>query len=212
MGYTHYFRQQRNFSNDEWNMIKKAFEKLKNNLAIVDFEKIYSADYCQMFSLTGENGEDVIIVPEVSCDWTSFYNHRSLKGDQEAICFNGDGKMAHETFIIEKKPDELGFNFCKTNGKPYDLMVTSMLIVVAGYTDAMLISSDGELEDWEQSVKYVSHVLKKPTKIFFNEHGYLEVRSPTPEEIEAHNQEEIFKETFSKKKNKKIHVHLESVK
>lgn len=202
MGYTHYFPQQRNFTDFEWTMITKAFMKLHKNLDNIQFEKVFSADYCRMFSNVGKSGQDIIIRPETDCGWIDFFTHpKSSKNGKNAICFNGVGDLSHETFLLEKAPKEKEFNFCKTNGKPYDLMVTSMLIVCAGYAEGALeIGSDGEIEDWIQAVKFVSGVLKKPTKIIFDEEGHLKVKSPTPEEIQEMEQDSIFTETFNKKK------------
>lgn len=212
MGYTHYFPQSRNFSDAEWSMIKKAFEKLHNNLKNVEFEKVFAADYCRAFSMSGESGADVIIVPERECGWDTFFTHKSLLKNGEAICFNGGAGLSHETFLLEKAPKNKEFNFCKTNGKPYDLMVTSMLIVCAGYAEGALeIGSDGDVEDWSQAVKFVSGTLGKPTKIMFDDEGHLIVKSPTPEEIQEMEQNTIFNEAFSEKVKKRNKVNLRIV-
>ena len=50
------------------------------------------------------------------------------ENSSDRIIFNGRGNDAHETFGIEKKLKSVsGFNFCKTNRKPYDLAVWHML-------------------------------------------------------------------------------------
>jgi hypothetical protein len=205
MGYTHYFPQQRDFTTHEWSMIKKAFSKLHNNLKNVEFEKVFSADYCSSFSVTGKEGADVLIEPETSCGWDTFFTHKDLLENGEAICFNGGAGLSHETFLIEKSPKEKPFSFCKTNGKPYDLMVTSMLIVCAGYAGgALKIGSDGDVDDWAQAIKFVSATLNKPTKISFDSEGNLKVEAPTTEEINNMEFETIFKDTFVPTLNKKL--------
>ncbi len=212
MGYTHYFPQVRDFSDAEWSMIKKAFMKLHDNLKNVEFEKVFGADYCRAFSMTGKEGSDVVIVPETECGWDTFFTHESILKNGEAICFNGGAGLSHETFLLEKAPKNKEFNFCKTNGKPYDLMVTSMLIVCAGYAEgALKIGSDGEVDDWAQAVKFVSGTLGKPTKIMFNEEGNLIVKSPTPEEIQEMEQNTVFNEAFSEKVKKRNKVNLRIV-
>ena len=64
------------------------------------------------------------------------------------ITFNGVGDDSHETFSINSS--ETGFNFCKTNGKPYDAVVTAILIRAKFYFEgAIRIKSDGDWTDWE---------------------------------------------------------------
>lgn len=178
MGYTHYFPQSRPFSDMEWSQITKAFHKL------------YQSEDCQG-----------LIQPEFDCGWKDFFTHESNKG--EAIYFNGVGDEACETFGIEKSPEDLGdFDFCKTNQRPYDLMVTAMLIVCAGYAEGALnIRSDGTAEEWQPAVDLVTKVLKKPTRIEFRDR-YLHVSSPSAEEIEAAKQKEAFDQAMSGDKPK----------
>ena len=65
-----------------------------------------------------------------------------------AISFNGIGEGAHEDFSIAT--DEVGFNFCKTAFKPYDAVVTAILIYAdAVFGDDIKIKSDGNWVDWE---------------------------------------------------------------
>lgn len=178
MGYTHYFPQSRPFSDMEWSQITKAFHKL------------YQSEDCQG-----------LIQPEFECGWKDFFTHKSIKG--EAIAFNGVGDEACETFVLEKSPKKLGeFNFCKTNDRPYDLMVTALLIVCAGYAEGALnISSDGTAEEWQPAVDLVTKVLKKPTRIEFRDRN-LYVSSPSAEEIEAAKQKEAFDQAMSGDKQK----------
>ena len=66
----------------------------------------------------------------------------------ENIFFNGVGDNAHETFSITS--EDVGFDFCKTAEKPYDTVVTAVLIwlkTVLG--DAVQVKSDGVWQDWE---------------------------------------------------------------
>lgn len=180
MGYTHYFPQNRPFSDMEWSQITKAFRKLADS------------DECKD-----------LIQPEINCGWTDFFTHESIKG--EAIAFNGVEDDACETFVLEKSPESLDeFIFCKTNRRPYDKMVTAMLIVCAGYAEgALSISSDGTAEEWEEGVELVTRVLKKPTRIQFLD-DHLHVSSPSAEEIEEAKQKEEFEKSLSNKKEKGV--------
>lgn len=64
------------------------------------------------------------------------------------IGFNGAGRDAHETFVIQL--GDTGFNFCKTAAKPYDAVVTASLIHAKKiFGDAIEISSDGSWLDWQ---------------------------------------------------------------
>ena len=202
MGYTHYFPQQRDFSDDEWSLITKAFVKINNYLPLLSLDEIFSKSYCKRYSKT----ERVIILPETDLGWTDFFTHSTnLAKTKNSICFNGEGELSHETFLIEKKPKNKEFIFCKTADKPYDIMVTSMLLICAGYAEgALLISSDGDSDDWADAVKFVSRALGKSTKIYFDSEGYLKVKSPDPEDIRNMEQEKEFEDTFKKVKSPKI--------
>jgi len=50
-----------------------------------------------------------------------------FKNGSEFISLNGRGDNAHEHFVIQRTKSKDGFNFCKTNRKPYDLAVWHML-------------------------------------------------------------------------------------
>lgn len=103
MGYTNYWTQHKDISMHDWIQIQREVEYLRE----------YIGDGC------------------IEVD----------KNDPEIISFNGRGDNAHEDFCIRRKrwfssdkqkankshSDNDGFNFCKTNRKPYDLAVWHML-------------------------------------------------------------------------------------
>jgi len=67
----------------------------------------------------------------------------------DAVIFYGDGEkdLSHETFYFSRI-DGNGFYFCKTAEKPYDLAVTSFLIIAKHYLkDSLSFDSDGLDED-----------------------------------------------------------------
>ena len=94
MGYTNYWRQSADFSEQEWDTIMAFYEGLKH---------------------------------------TFHFEDETYRGD--AIQFNGLDGQDHETFVLKryanKNVDYEGcdpnFNFCKTNRKPYDAVVWSLL-------------------------------------------------------------------------------------
>ncbi len=59
---------------------------------------------------------------------------------------NGVGEDAHEPFVFPSGP---GFNFVKTNGKPYDVVVVACLLAARDHfgPDELIIESDGRWRD-----------------------------------------------------------------
>jgi hypothetical protein len=88
-------------------------------------------------------------------EFTEFYF--SINGDAEA--FTSDGRdLAHESFYWAgiptqsewRKDDPDFFEFCKTAMKPYDAVVTAILIRAKSiYGSCVRISSDGEWSEWQ---------------------------------------------------------------
>ncbi len=69
----------------------------------------------------------------------------------ELIRFNGIAEKGHETFYLDRDP--IGFEFCKTADKPYDIAVTAVLVIVEGYApDCYSVASDGMASDWESGL------------------------------------------------------------
>jgi hypothetical protein len=88
-------------------------------------------------------------------EFTEFYF--SINGDASA--FTSEGRdLAHETFYwagiptqSEWRKDEPDFfEFCKTAYKPYDAVVTAILIRAKSiYGSCVRVSSDGEWSEWQ---------------------------------------------------------------
>ena len=71
------------------------------------------------------------------------------------IAFNGIGGAGHETMWMGKNAP--GFNFCKTARKPYDLLVTALLILADHHAPGVWdITSDGEVENWQPALDLVN--------------------------------------------------------
>lgn len=78
--------------------------------------------------------------------------------DSDLICLNGIGDDVHESFYLPR--DDVKFNFCKTARKPYDLIVTAMLIMADYHApNAYRIASDGEIGNWQNGLDYATEVL-----------------------------------------------------
>ena len=66
----------------------------------------------------------------------------------ETIHINGIGYGAHEDFVIST--EDAGYDFCKTAQKPYDTVVTAILIhLKRSLKDGVIVKSDGNWNDWE---------------------------------------------------------------
>ena len=82
--------------------------------------------------------------------------------DREVIWINGVDE-SHENFVITKSIS--GFSFCKTARKPYDSVVTALLIYAHSIAPSLEISSDGETEDWYEGKYLLESALNLPFKI-----------------------------------------------
>ena len=63
------------------------------------------------------------------------------------IDINGIGKDSHENFVIQRTNTR--WSFCKTNQKPYDELVTAVLILAHYTFPNFYLSSDGEWSEWK---------------------------------------------------------------
>lgn len=124
MGYTHYFKQNKPVSDQQWEAFEKdakvIIDHVQNKLGIV---------------LISNDSNGVII-------------------NNERINLNGDESrnLEHETFYLEKDYKE--FNFCKTARKPYDIAVCSLLLLAHEHMpEHHEIGSDGSLTEWQEAMQ-----------------------------------------------------------
>jgi hypothetical protein len=119
MGYTHYWRRTRAFTDQEWTLLTEYSRRIVN------------AALCEKIELSNWKG-DSATDPDI---------------DREKISLNGTEDESCETFHLTKCLDKL-FDFCKTRQRPYDPVVVTILHAAATLApDAILVSSDGDLED-----------------------------------------------------------------
>ena len=163
MGYTHYWRQLRDFTDTEWQELTRLTKLITaDGLGVL----AHHPDAINGDEYYGEKEDDVFTI------------------DSEQIRFNGIGKDGHETFLITKKKRDLYdyekqdsiqdaymhhksgggvFNFCKTAHKPYDKYVVAVLCALYNLSDAppqsnrsahpmSEITSDGNTEDWTEGL------------------------------------------------------------
>jgi hypothetical protein len=165
MGYTHYFTHHRpSLSVKDWTTLCNAVRLLVTNLP----EHSTSAG--------GYHASDPLKLDG------------DTKIDKEHIAFNGDGALAHETFVLDRSwrkalkqdiawakktpgqehmvryyEDDLKerthFQCCKTDRKPYDLLVCAVLAVAHHLApDWLVITSDGDRDEWADAVAWASKV------------------------------------------------------
>ena len=134
MGSSHYF---------EINEIKgmAKVNEMRYKRAIQDCQRIVRTYYKKYGGLSGYSAHTVI-------------------GQYGGLSVNGKGQLAHEDFTLREHFNQnKGFNFCKTDDKPYDLVVTACLAVLAHRLgDAFKVSSDGNAKHWTKGVAYARKV------------------------------------------------------
>ncbi len=119
MGYTHYFDQQRDFTDDEWEHIGRLFKMILD-----EARKTHTIEL-----------------------QLEYNDPAPIQVDDTSIRFNGVEDDGHETFYIQKEHMK-EYNFCKTARKPYDLAVCLMLIIANEHANgALKIGTDGDWDD-----------------------------------------------------------------
>lgn len=93
------------------------------------------------------------------------------------VQFNGIGADAHEPFSF---PGTNGFNFCKTQWKPYDAVVVACLLVARDHfpPDVLEISSDGQWHDWSGGAALYTSVLGRPARNPLDGRGFGRIVFP----------------------------------
>lgn len=151
MGYTHYWRKEKKLN-------KEAFKKYRADVAKVIAELEGTSPHqfasgCD-YTITLVNGSaQPGTKPEVSAD---------------NVVLNGCDTDGHETFYFDRvsegdPEDGLVFDFCKTARKPYDLAVTSCLILAKYHFPKTEVSSDGDHEDWADGLAVVNRLFPEYT-------------------------------------------------
>jgi hypothetical protein len=139
MGYTHYWDR-----------------PVKNAGSAYMFGKL-SLDAKKLCDWANENGIRVRDYQgEAEPDFNEAYF--AINGDARAIDEEGERRdYSHETFHWAgiptqtewRKGEETIFDFCKTNYKPYDAVVTAILIRAKHiYGSCVSVSSDGNWDEW----------------------------------------------------------------
>lgn len=154
MGYTHYFKINKKLNQNKWEDFVSECLLLYNNLP--KYSKSSGSYY---------EDDKLLIGNWCGVDKPIFNSNE--------IIFNGKGEtfdgecLDCETFIIRK--NNIGFNSCKTDRKPYDLLVQLSLISMCNiFKNEVGIMSDGNFDCWKQSLElYYKITNKLPNKKIF---------------------------------------------
>jgi len=117
MGYTNYWHQYNDFTDQEWESIKDEYEYIKEVLE--------------------NNG---IIVDETTDKTEIRFNGRKDKNeDHETFVLRKEARPYNDQ---KYKGDDVSFYFCKTAMKPYDIAVWNMLTFINRICPSFSISRD----------------------------------------------------------------------
>ena len=143
MGYTHYWRQLRDFTDTEWQELTRLAKLItadgqgilanafsdKNSKPTIDNEEI-------SFNGIGHDGHETFCITRKKRD---LYDYEKQDSIQDAYMHDKSGGGV--------------FNFCKTAHKPYDKYVVAVLCAIYRVQrDIMNISSDGNTADWTEGL------------------------------------------------------------
>ena len=143
MGYTHYCRQQRDFTDTEWQELTRLAKLItaagqgilanafsdKNTKPTIDNEEI-------SFNGIGDDGHETFCITRKKRD---LYDYEKQDSIQDAYMHDKSGGGV--------------VNFCKTAHKPYDKYVVAVLCAIYRVQrDIMNISSDGNTADWTEGL------------------------------------------------------------
>jgi hypothetical protein len=143
MGYTHYWRRQKNLPARTFALWADDVQRIINTRPLLTDAQGFSARAALL-----------------ELDEREF--------SSELVSFNGKGELGHETFFVPKVRDSaeweraekgLWFDFCKTARKPYDVAVVASLIAFKLRFPKTILSSDGHAGDLIDGRKLASEVL-----------------------------------------------------
>jgi len=142
MGYTHYWDYNPRAATNS-NALKERFAYCSKQV-----EEAYQYLIKHPFAHRGQHGG---FYDDKPCIIRGSIGEGEPVFSDTRIWFNGDetSEMSHETFWVDVE-NEVGFGFCKTARKPYDLLVCFSLLVLKKYLGEKVFnfSSDGDEEDW----------------------------------------------------------------
>ena len=172
MGYSHYWTYNPN-------AIENTEELRKKFRVVVNVVKVAKGIISRKpFSHKGQAGG---YYDDVPCKIKGGLGKGTPMINESEIWFNGDSKngMDHETFGIKWYPEGgIDKGFCKTNRKPYDLLVCVTLLAMRDSfkgTGAFIFSSDGDNSEWETAKDLYTSITGSFEGEIFPEESHLEV-------------------------------------
>jgi len=173
MGYTHYWKYKPNAIKDTEELRKKFLQ------AVCWIDKAHKEiKKNKKFIHAGQAGG---FYDEQPCIIRGGLGKGRPMINESQVWFNGDGKtnMDHETFGIKWYEDGGSKNdFCKTNRKPYDLLVCVSLLAFKhafDNPDVFSFSSDGDNKEWEEAKDLFIRITGLFVGEIFPEEAHLEL-------------------------------------
>ncbi|WAB25119.1 hypothetical protein M3_0168 [Lysinibacillus phage vB_LfM_LysYB1] len=151
MGYTHVWYRENKIEEKVYKAIVQDFRQALKDLR-------WNQDMGFNINLAGSQGEGKPVIAH----WKGqvrFNGVRQNDNGHESFTFDRDTE-----FGIDAEEAYPGRNFvrhaCKTNRKPYDIAVTTFLVIAKHHLgDKIVVGSDGGFEGFEQAVEVVHSVL-----------------------------------------------------
>ena len=172
MGYTHYWTYKPNLIKDTEELRKRFLQ------AVCWINKAHKLIKKNPYIHEGQAGGYYNDIP---CKIKGGLGEGRPMINESQVWFNGDSKtgMDHETFGIKWYPEKgESKDFCKTNRKPYDLLVCiSLLAFLHAFenTGAFTFSSDGDNSDWEVAASLFQKISGLYVGTIFPEESHSEV-------------------------------------
>ena len=138
MGYTHYWRQLRDFTDTEWQELMRLTKLI-----------------------TASSGRDIILSEFNINNEEIRFNGYGEEGHETFLITKK--KRAKADYEEQDAYDKEGaFDFCKTAHKPYDKYVVAVLCAIYRVQrDIMNISSDGNTADWTEGLFHAVRSTRK---------------------------------------------------
>lgn len=148
MGYTHYWRQRRDFTDAEWAAASADIAAILKHIQHVD-------PGVPLGNESGAPGSSPVFTPDL-------------------IAFNGLGNGSYETMLVERsfapkhQGNPPGWWFCKTAHRPYDVAVVAVLCYLAKVAKTHVVESDGQPADWRAGLHAARDALPQHKALLTN--------------------------------------------
>lgn len=150
MGYTHYWHQKRDLTEYEWLQLRGAFARLLVRLPHVGGRPL---------EISGPLGTG----EPINNDTEIAFNGKAPELDHESFCLDLCKRERSEWEDPKDYANDGAFSFCKTNRKPYDILVCAMLVIAEHVTEgAIAVKSDGDPDDWANAYEWLVSVMPEP--------------------------------------------------